>query len=375
MKHRPPQRIRRLALALIAMLIFSACRPDDTLDITPSPTPTPEPSPTPTPTPLPEGFVEAGNPNEIVLDALIESLPQSLPAGEVQWKWDYSRGQDGVENIRGIRGTAAGKRVYFRTQEGGLTSLNFAVFDTTEEAAANYERILGIRSVLETGKPKDNFPQPNIFGSGLYGSVAIFQIDNYFIEVFIEIFTRGNPLEPLSRETIRFFEKNRSAFEAAAGEDDEDSTAAGSSAVLQAALANMPNQIITNTQWQRDFSRFDGVDTPPNVQNGTAFRVFYMDQTANAFNMTFGHFDSADDAMAHYERIKGIREGIETENTIDGFPQPHVLGRGLYGSVAIFAIDEFFLEVLVERAPGTSANPTEAIARRALTILEDARAE
>ena len=183
-----------------------------------TPSPIPEPSPTPTPTPLPEGFVEAGNPNEIVLDALIEILPQSLPAGKVQWKWDYSRSQDGVENIRGIRGTAAGKRVHFRTQEGGLMSLNFAVFDTTEEAAANYERILGIRSVLENGKPKDNFPQPNIFGSGLYGSVAIFQIDNYFIEVFIEIFIRGNPLEPLSRETIRFFEKNRSAFEAAAGD-------------------------------------------------------------------------------------------------------------------------------------------------------------
>ncbi len=372
MRHTPPQRIRLLALALIAMLFFSACRPDDTLDITPSPTPTPQPSPTPTPTPVPEGFEEKGNPNELALEALIEVLPKSLPAGEVQWDRDYTRGEDGIGRIRGIRGTAAGKRIYFRTQEGGLMHLDFAVFDTPEEAAANYERILDIRSVLETGKPKDNFPQPNVFGAGLYGSVSIFQIDNYFIEVFIEIFTRGNPLEPLSRETIRFFEQNRSAFEADASPDSAD---AGSSTVLEAMLANMPNQIITNTQWRRDFSRFDGVETPPNVDNGAAVRVFYMDQTANAFNMTFGHFDSAADALAHYNRIKSIREGIEDENTIEDFPQPHVLGRGLYGSVAIFAIDEFFLEVLVERAPGTSANPTEAIARRALALLENARAE
>ena len=373
MKHTPPQRrIGWLVLVLMAMLLFSACRPDDTLDITPSPTPTPEPSPTPTPTPLPEGFEERGNPNELALEALIELLPNSLPAGEVQWNRDTSRGDNGLGRIRGIRGTAEAKRIYFRTQEGGLMHLDFAVFDTAEEARANYDRILGIRSTLETGKPKDNFPQPNIFGSGLYGSVAIFQIDNYFIEVFIEIFTRGNPLEPLSRETIRFFENNRSVFEAAAS---EDSAAASLSAVLDSALANMPNEIITNTQWRRDFSRFEGVDTPPNVQNGTAFRVFYMDQTANAFNMTFGHFDSVADSLAHYEKIKGIREGIEAENTIEDFPQPHVLGRGLYGSVAIFAIDEFFLEVLVERAPGTSANPTEAIARRALSLLEEARAE
>ncbi len=142
---------------------------------------------------------------------------------------------------------------------------------------------------------------------------------------------------------------------------------------MPAVLDSLPNQIITNTQWRRDFSRFDGVQIPKNVLNGDALRVFYKDQAANVFNMTFGQFDSAADAMAHYEKIKGIREGIETENTIEDFPQPHVLGRGLYGSVALFAIDEFFLEVLVERAPGTSANPTEAIARKALQILEDAR--
>ncbi len=372
MKRQPLHRIQALALALLAMLIFSACRPDDELDITPTATPTPLPTATPTPTPLPEGFVDPGDVNEAVLDALIEALPNSLPAGEEQWNRDYTRGSDGIENLRGIRGTAAGKRVYFKTQEGGLMSLNFSVFDTPEEALANYERILGIRSTLETGKPRDDFPQPNVFGAGLYGSVAIFQIDNYFIEVFIELFTRGSPLVPLSHETIRFFENNRSAFESAASEDSAD---ASSSAVLEAVLANMPNEIITNTQWRRDYSRFDGVQIPVNLQNGSAFRVFYMDQTANAFNMTFGHFDSAADALAHYERIKGIREGIEDENTIEDFPQPHVLGRGLYGSVAIFAIDEFFLEVLVERAPGTSANPTEAIARRALALLENARAQ
>ena len=138
-------------------------------------------------------------------------------------------------------------------------------------------------------------------------------------------------------------------------------------------LDGLPNQIITNTQWRRDFSRFDGVDTPRNVVNGKAIRVFYKDQAANVFNMTFGQFDTAADAMNHYDKIKGIREGIETENSIEDFPQPHVLGRGLYGSVALFVMDEFFLEVLVERAPGTSANPTEAIARKALAILAGAR--
>ncbi len=143
---------------------------------------------------------------------------------------------------------------------------------------------------------------------------------------------------------------------------------------MQAVLDSLPNQIITTTQWRRDFSRFDnGVNTPRNIVNGRAVRVAYIDQMANNFQMTYGQFDSVADALAHYEKIKGIREGIEDENSVEDFPKPHVMGRGLYGSVALFAIDEFFLEVLMERAPGTSANPTEAIARKALAILQEAR--
>ncbi|MCY4146833.1 MAG: hypothetical protein OXE95_01495 [Chloroflexi bacterium] len=143
---------------------------------------------------------------------------------------------------------------------------------------------------------------------------------------------------------------------------------------MQGLRDNLPSEIITNTQWRRDLARFDnGVGTPRNIQNGRGFRVAYIDQMANNFQMTFAQFASTEAALAHYLRLKDIREGIEEENSIEDFPQPHALGRGLYGSVALFAVDEFFLEVLVERAPGTSANPTEAIARKALALLKTAR--
>lgn len=44
-----------------------------------------------------------------------------------------------------------------------------------------------------------------------------------------------------------------------------------------------------------------------------------------------------------------------------------------FDSAALFAVDEFFVEVLMERAPGTSANPTVSIARKALSVLDAAR--
>jgi len=167
--------------------------------------------------------VDPGAVNESIMAALVDLLPQRFAAGEEEWKWDYSRGADGLEDVLGLRGTAAGQQIYYRTQEGGQMSLYFVVFDSPEEAAANFERILGIRSVLETGSPNDDFPQPNVFGAGLYGSVAIFQIDQYFIEVNIELFTRGSPLVPLARGAIRFFEDQRSAFEAAASAEANES--------------------------------------------------------------------------------------------------------------------------------------------------------
>ena len=223
MRKTPIQRWRSLLIALIAMLVLVACRPPDDLDITPTATNTPWPTATPSPTPLPANYIDPGDANQRVMDALLEQLPKSISAGEEQWNLDYSRGADGLEEVLGLRGTAAGQQIYFRTQEGGQMSVYFVVFDTADEALANFNRILEIRSVLETGDTDADFPQPNIFGSGLYGSVSIFQVDNYFIEVNIELFTRGSPLAPLSRGVIRFFEDNRSAFEEAASAEATES--------------------------------------------------------------------------------------------------------------------------------------------------------
>lgn len=211
-----PLRGRRLLfLALVAALVFSACRPDDTLDITPSPTPTPEPSATPTPTPPPADFVDPYDVNLSIMEGLIELLPDPLPAGEEEWKRNFDEGNEGVKNIRGIRRPAVGREIYYYTQQGSKMSLNFAVFEDEEGAIAEFTRKQELRSSLVNLAEDDAFRKPNLLGAGLYGSFALFQIDNYFIEVLVEIFTTStSPLTPLSNEAIKFFENQRAAFEA-----------------------------------------------------------------------------------------------------------------------------------------------------------------
>lgn len=224
MNRTPFQTRRLLFLALIAALLFTACRPVDTLDITPSPTPTPEPSPTPSPTPPPADFVDPYEVNSSIMERLIELLPDPLPAGEEEWKRNFEEGNEGIKNIRGVRRPAVGKEIYYYTQQGSKMALNFAVFPDEEGAIAEFERKQGLRSSLVNLAEDDDLRKPNLLGAGLYGSFALFQIDNYFVEVLVEIFTTStSPLEPLANETLKFFERNREGFEAAAsGPEEED---------------------------------------------------------------------------------------------------------------------------------------------------------
>jgi hypothetical protein len=397
-----------LVLMLLAGCVdgkISIVAPDN-LDITPSPTHTPAPTPTPSPTPLPENFVDPNAGNADALAVIVAALPARLPAGAVEWRRDFNRGTDGVEPVaRAINGVGA--KVYYTEQTGGQMNLTFAIFNTPEDAAAHYEFIRGIRQPLETGRPNDTLPQPNIFGSGLYGSVAIFQLDNVFIEVNIELFssTQGNPLVPLARETMRFYDGIKSqlgvdaapeaiaevpeatevaesnvevteAVEVATEEATAEAQAesATGDALLDAFLAAMPGQIMGDAIWTRDMTRSDGLEFPANFGEGRVIRVFYREQTGGAMQWTIGVFDTSDEALAQYERFKGFREGLDAENAQANFPQPHIFGQGLYGSVALFQLDTVFIEVLIERAPGTIANPLNSIARTVLNTLETAQA-
>ena len=223
MNRTPHQTRRILFLALIAVFLFSACRPVDTLDITPSPTPTPEPSPTPSPTPPPADFIDPYEVNSSIMDRLIELLPDPLPAIE-EWKRVYDGSEAEVRNIRGIRRPAIGRAIPYTSQQGSSMLLNFIIFSDEAAAAAEFERKQGLRSADVDLEEDAEFRTPNAFGSGLYGSFALFQIDNYFVEVYVEIFTTSiSPLSLLASETIKFFERNREDFEAAAsGLEEED---------------------------------------------------------------------------------------------------------------------------------------------------------
>lgn len=187
---------RMVILGLLLIVAVAACAPAN-LDITPSPMPTEVPTATPTPD---AATMEEASANESIVDEIIAVMPATIAGGAVQWRYDTSRD---IETVRNVEGGIA-KKVYLNEAGGGQANLTFGAFESTEAAVAHYDRIAGLRAVLEQGETLDNFPLPNLFGSGLYGSNAIFQIDNVFLEVSVEAFssTAGNPLPALSRGAL-----------------------------------------------------------------------------------------------------------------------------------------------------------------------------
>ena len=354
-----------LVLAFVGMCV-AACAPAD-LDITPTPEPTALPTSTPTPTPPPASAAE----NQMILETIVESFPTQLSGGGSEWRPDPSKAENGREVPRVTVPGGVALELHYTERLGGQFSVTFGVFDNPEDAFEHYEWIRGIRSVLENGKPRDDFPSPNIFGQGLYGSIALVQIDKVFIEVSVSLFTTPvNPLRSLTQAAVNHVlglgDQISGGAGAGAASSDED--------YLNAVLALLPTQLFAGSQWNSDAARNDTVQRPlPGMNNGDGVRVYYREQTGGAFRLTFGIFEDDAAAQANYERIRGIREGLDEENGEPDFPQPHIFGSGLYGSVALFRIDRFFLEVLIERAPGTTADPIERIARMALDVLTQAR--
>lgn len=363
-----PRALRGTLLWVLAMvgILVVACAPAD-LDITPTPEPTALPTSTPTPTPPPASAIE----NQLVLETIVESFPTQLSGGGSEWRPDPSKGENGREIPRVTVPGGVALELHYTERLGGQFSVTFGVFDDAEDAFAHYEWIRGIRSVLENGKPREDFPSPNIFGQGLYGSIALVQIDQIFIEVSISLFTSPvNPLRSLSQAAVNHVlglsEQLNDSTEGVATASDED--------YLNAVLNLLPSQLFAGSQWNLDAARNETVQRPlPGMSDGDGVRVYYKEQTGGAFRLTYGVFQSEAAAQANYERIRGIREGLDEENGEADFPQPHVFGSGLYGSVALFRLDHFFLEVLIERAPGTTADPILRIARLALDTLMQAR--
>ncbi|MBI5928690.1 MAG: hypothetical protein HY862_05240 [Chloroflexi bacterium] len=363
-----------IGTAALGLILLSACAPSDK-DFTPT---APPPTLTPTPTPAPTGNTDGGgetqavDPRQEQLDAIVASIPVNMPAGAEQWQIDTSRGDKGFETPPNVQ-NGIGRRVFYRTQAASAMQITYAVFDTAELAHAHFERLQEVRStVLKAGTQRDDFPAPNIFGLGTTtGSVALIQDENYFVEVFIEVYSSvgQNPLVASARQAINVLNAGVARY----------STPNLKPARMEAVDVVLPDQFtLGEAVWERDASQ--NYPEPLEVgNNGLSIRAIYKGDAGSEVTFNYTVFDTADDAAAYY--ADSSRQNLSTSlrlnpagqgQTRDDFPQPNVFASGVayIAGGAFQSNDVFVVIVSLETTSIPEGDPLGELAQQALSFLQ-----
>lgn len=352
------------AIAVI-LLMVGACdrvgRAPEDLDITPTATTTPIPTPTPTP------LVEEASENELILDAILDATPNQLPAGAIQWVRDPNREIEEPPRVE----NGIGFKIFYTESVGGQANITYIVFDSPEDATAHFDFIGGLRDVLKRlGTPNETFPSPNLFGSGTYGSNAIFVVDEiYFVEVSIPQFssTVGNPLVPLSREAISILDAGLARH---ANPDVKPER-------LDAILAVLPDEITAGeTVWQRRVTR--DPEIVDDIDNGLGARVLYNEENGGEATLGFYVYDTTEDMLEHYDAQRRLRRTRELRlNLREGLPEEAlpsdnlIVAGTVHGEVAIVQVSEIYL-VDIELFTAESDGMIVPLAEEALIVIEEA---
>lgn len=145
-----------------------------------------------------------------LLEHILAEIPGTINASAISWRRDQAAGQQIVERESGVTG-----RITFNEAGGGLMELTYGVFGTPEAASAYYDEVRGNLRTLERAEERDQFPTPNAFGGGTYGSDAIFVRDNVFIRVSVPRFssTAGDPLNPMARQVFTILDAALASFQ------------------------------------------------------------------------------------------------------------------------------------------------------------------
>ena len=141
--------------------------------------------------------------SRLLLEHIVASLPGTINAGVISWRRDTSVDVHYIERDGGV--TA---RVTYGEAGGGLMELTYGVFDSSEIALEFYEKTRNQLATLDRAEQRDQFPTPNAFGGGTYGSDAIFAKDSYFIRISVPRFssTAGDPLNPMARPAFQILD-------------------------------------------------------------------------------------------------------------------------------------------------------------------------
>ncbi|MBI1282624.1 MAG: hypothetical protein GC179_31140 [Anaerolineaceae bacterium] len=156
------------------------------------------------PTPTVEPTANANDP-KVFLDKLVALTPENMSGGAIQWRRD-------AKNPPTYAAPRGGNtvRVSYTESGGSLLELTYGIFPDADTAKGFYDTIVGSLQSQSKTAQRDEYPTPNQFGSGTYGSAGIFLLDTIVVRIAIPRYNTvagGDPVKPLVNDILSYVEQ------------------------------------------------------------------------------------------------------------------------------------------------------------------------
>ncbi len=139
------------------------------------------------------------------LDKLVALTPENMAGGAIQWRRD-------PKNPPTFAAPRGGNtvRVSYIESGGSLLELTYGIFPDATSAKGFYDTIVNSLQSQSKTAQRDEYPTPNQFGSGTYGSAGIFLLDTIVVRIAIPRYNTvagGDPVKPLVNSVLGYIQE------------------------------------------------------------------------------------------------------------------------------------------------------------------------
>jgi hypothetical protein len=140
----------------------------------------------------PEPTVVAAATPKDFLDKLVELTPENMSGGAIQWRRDPAN----PPTYAAPRGGNT-VRISYIESGGSLLEITYGIFPDETSAQGFYDAIVNSLQAQSKTVERSEFPTPNQFGSGTYGTAGIFDMGTIIVRIAIPRYNTASGQDPV----------------------------------------------------------------------------------------------------------------------------------------------------------------------------------
>jgi len=153
----------------------------------------------------PEATAVAASTPKDFLDKLVELTPENMQGGAILWRRDPAN----PPTFAAPRGGNT-VRISYVESGGSLLEITYGIFPDETSAQGFYDAIVNSLQAQTKTEERSQYPTPNQFGSGTYGTAGIFDMGTFILRIAIPRYNTaqgGDPVGPLVTPILGYIEQ------------------------------------------------------------------------------------------------------------------------------------------------------------------------